>query len=62
MTRKELLKLLQSVEEIQKNEELYNKAGLDDVSRLFLHSIKQNPQHLKRKQLFESYTGYQQRY
>ena len=62
MTRKELLKLLQSVEETQKNEELYNRPGLDSVSRVFLHSLKENPQHQRRKQLFESYTGYQQRY
>ena len=59
MTRKELLKLF---EESKIKDELYNRPGLDDTARLFLHSLKQNPQHLKRKQLFESYTGYQQRY
>lgn len=61
MTRKELLNLVLESES-RKSEDLYHKPGLDDTSRLFLHSIKENPQHLQRKKLFRNYTGYEQRY
>lgn len=59
MTRKELLKF---VTKGTKPEDFYYRPGIDDTSRLFLHSIKDNPQHLERKKRFESYTGYKQHY
>ena len=63
MTRKELLNLAEQAEEkIRLDKELYFKPGLDNTARLFLHSIKQNPQHQRRKNKFKDYTGYEQRY
>ena len=62
MTRKELLKLVEKIEKARINEELYYRPGLDDVSRMFLYSIKENLHHKNRKEKFKDYTGYQQRY
>ena len=59
MTRKEILKL---VEKSQAENELYNRVGLDDISRLFLHSLKLNQCHQNRKRIFEDYAKYEQRY
>jgi len=45
-----------------KPEDHYAKPGLDNVSRLFLHSLKENLNHQRRKEIFQEFTGYQQHY
>lgn len=59
MTRKELLKL---VEESRLDKELYYRPGLDNVSRLFLNSIRENLHHQRRRKKFEEYSGCESRY
>ena len=62
MTRKELLRLLERVDETQIEDEIYNRNGIDNVSRVFLYSLKLNEHHQNRKKIFRNYTGYEQRY
>lgn len=59
MNRKELLKL---AEKSRIENELYDRNGIDDTAKLFLHSLKRNEYHQNRKRIFENYTGYEQRY
>lgn len=66
MNRKELLELaLEQQEQVKQdklNRELYFQPGIDNTARLFLHSIKENQFHQRRKDKFDSYSGYESRY
>ena len=62
MNRKELLQLASQQQEKQENDKLYYRPGLDNVSRLFLHSIKENLHHQRRRKQFEEYSGCESRY
>ena len=45
-----------------KPENHYMKPGIDDVARLFLHSIKENLIHQNRREKFKVYNGYEPHY
>ena len=61
MTRRELLKLcLESG--LDDGEKLYNRPGLDNICRIFLHCIKENQHHKRRRELFQEYSGYRPQY
>ena len=62
MTRKELLQLAEQAEEKAMENKKYFRPGLDDTSRLFLHSILKNPHHQRRRKQFEEYSGCESRY
>ena len=59
MTSKELL---ERVRKSQIENEIYNRNGIDNTARTFLHCLKQNRTHQNRKKIFQDYTGYEQRY
>ena len=45
-----------------KQEDHYNKAGIDNTARTFLYSIKENLHHQRRKLKFMEYSGYEPHY
>jgi len=45
-----------------KQEDHYNKAGIDDTARLFLIAIRENLHHQRRKERFKEYSGYEPHY
>lgn len=59
MTRRELLKLWKVKSD---DGEKYDRPGLDDTCRIFLHCIKENQNHQRRRELFEEYSGYKSQY
>ena len=61
MTRKELLRLLEEIE-IKDDGKKYFRSGLDDVCRLFLHCLKENKNHQRRRKIFQQYSGYESQY
>ena len=60
MTRKELLKLLEKFQFEDDGE--YYRSGLDDVCRTFLHCLRENEVHQRRRKIFEEYSGYESQY
>ena len=60
MTRKELLRLLEEIE--IKDDGEYYRSGLDDVCRTFLHCLKENKNHQRRRKIFQQYSGYESQY
>ena len=61
MTRKELLRLLEEIE-IKDDGEKYFKSGLDDVCRTFLHCLRENEVHQRRREKFQQWNGYEPHY
>ena len=60
MTRKELLRLLEEIE--IKDDGEYYRSGLDDVCRTFLHCLKENEVHQRRRERFKTWNGYEPHY
>ncbi len=58
MTRCELLKLLEKIQ-FEDDGEKYFRSGLDDVCRTFLHCLKENATHQRRREKFQQWNGYQ---
>lgn len=61
MTSKELLHFMEKIQ-IEDDGEKYFRSGLDDVCRLFLHCLKENKNHQRRREIFEEYSGYESQY
>ena len=61
MTRTELLRLLEEIE-IKDDGEKYYRSGLDNVCRTFLHCLRENEVHQRRRERFEEYSGYESQY
>ena len=62
MTRKELLQLIEKFSDIEDDGEKYYKAGLDNACRTFLHCLKENEIHQRRRKIFQQYSGYEPHY
>ena len=56
--KRQLIKIRRKI----KPEDIYSKPGLDNASRLFLISIKENLIHQNRREKFKEWNGYQPRY
>ena len=60
MTRRELLKLVLKLDDGDDNK--YERLGLDNTCRIFLHCIRENENHKRRQELFKQYSGYESQY
>ena len=58
MKNRKLIKIRRKI----KPEDIYSKPGLDNVSKLFLISIRENLIHQQRRERFRIWNGYEPHY